>query len=213
MMATPTDALLVQATLPEGGSALLHEFICHLRTALQATPLQNSNVQLHAASNDAQNLFYAYLHLDERMSIEPSVAAWVEAIFKRDWPELRNLRVSRLEKMLDKRGASAATLPVFHYVVEMDPEAGCMPELSSWYDTEHMPGLAAVPGCVRASRYLNHDHGPLSLACYDLVTQDTLGSPPWLAVRETEWSSRMRPRFTNTIRTMFDVLANAHQQS
>jgi hypothetical protein len=61
---------------------------------------------------------------------------------------------------------------------------------------------------VRASRYLNHDHGPLSLACYDLVTQETLGSPPWLAVRETEWSSRMRPRFTNTIRTMFDLLAD-----
>ena len=94
----------------------------------------------------------------------------------------------------------------------MDPEAGWMPELSSWYDTEHMPGLATVPGCVGASRFLNHDQGPQSLACYDLVTQETLGSTAWLAVRETEWSSRMRPHFTNTIRTMFDLLADAKSQ-
>ena len=205
---TPTDALLVQATLPAGGAALLPELTGHLRTSLQ-----DSTVQVHAAFNDAQGLFYVYLQLAERQLLTPLLAASLQATLKNKWPTLSKLRVSRLEKMLDKRGASAATLPVFHYVVEMDPEAGWMPELSDWYDTEHMPGLATVPGCVRASRYLNHDHGPLSLACYDLVTQDTLGSPPWLAVRETEWSSRMRPRFTNTIRTMFDVLANAHQQS
>ena len=207
----PTDALLVQATLPDGGGVVLTRLTSHLQTVLQETPLHDSAVQVHAAFNAAQNLFYAYLHLHERTSVEASVAVWLEAMLKNDLPELQNLRVSRLEKMLDKRGASAAVPAVFHYVVEMDPESGWMPQLSDWYDTEHMPGLAAVPGCVRASRYINHDHGPLSLACYDLVTQETLGSPPWLAIRETEWSSRMRPRFTNTQRTMFDVVARAER--
>ncbi len=204
---TTTDALLVRATLPADNTAPLSELLNHLHTALP-----DSTVQVHAAFNDAQGLFYAYLHLAERRQLEPSVTTALEAMLKNKWPALHNLHVSRLEKMLDKKGASATTPAVFHYVVEMDPEAGWMPELSDWYDTEHMPGLALVPGCVRASRYLNHDHGPLSLACYDLVTQDTLGSPPWLAVRETEWSSRMRPRFTNTIRTMFDLIADARQQ-
>lgn len=207
MMAAPTDALLVQATLPAGGAKLLPELTAHLHTALLATPLRDSPVQVHAAFNDAQGLLYAYLHLAERKSFDPSVAALLEATLKSMWPAVHELRISRLEKMLDKRGASTTTLPVFHYVVEMDPETGWMPELSKWYDTEHMPGLAAVPGCVRASRYLNHDHGPLSLACYDLVTQEALDSPPWLSIRETEWSSRMRPRFTNTLRTMFNVMA------
>jgi len=64
-----------------------------------------------------------------------------------------------------------------------------------------------VPGCVGASRYLNHDHGPASLACYDLVAEDTLGSPAWLAVRATDWSSRTRPHFVGTRRTMFRVIA------
>ncbi|MES2943422.1 MAG: hypothetical protein V4772_11180 [Pseudomonadota bacterium] len=68
------------------------------------------------------------------------------------------------------------------------------------------PGLAQVNGCVQASRFLNHDHGPLSLASYDLLSEETLGSPLWLAVRGTQWSSRMRLRFTNTIHTMFRLL-------
>jgi hypothetical protein len=211
MAATLTDALLVQARLPAGGRARLPQWLDHLRTAFQDSPWPGLSVQVHGACNEAQSLVYAYLHLDKRTPLEASVAAWLETKLKDSWPELRDLRVSRLEKMLDKRGASAATPAVFHYVVEMDPEAGWLPELFSWYDTEHMPGLALVPGCVRASRYVNHDHGPLSLACYDLVSQETLGSPPWLAIRETEWSSRMRPRFTNTIRTMFDLMTKANR--
>jgi hypothetical protein len=70
-----------------------------------------------------------------------------------------------------------------------------------------MPGLAGVPGCVHAMRMLNHDAGPLSLACYDLVSEDTLGSPPWMAVRQTAWSDIARPHFMNTKRTMFAVVA------
>ena len=86
-----------------------------------------------------------------------------------------------------------------------------MDEIARWYNTEHMPGLAAVPGCVRASRFINHDHGPLSYACYDLVAQETLGSEPWLAVRHTDWSSRARPHFTNTRRTMFGFAAQTEK--
>ena len=117
------------------------------------------------------------------------------------------VRVSRLEKMFEAAGRSAGAPPVFHYIVEMDPEAGWMPEISRWYDTEHMPGLASVEGCILAMRLLNHDHGPLSLACYDLVTDQALTLPAWLAVRGTAWSDITRPHFTNTIRTMFDVKA------
>jgi hypothetical protein len=37
-----------------------------------------------------------------------------------------------------------------------------------------------------------------------LVARDTLGSPPWLAVRGTAWSDICRPHFTNTSRTLFE---------
>ena len=60
-----------------------------------------------------------------------------------------------------------------------------------------------MPGTVRALRYECRHKGPRYLACYDLHTRETFGSPPWLAVRATDWSSRVRPSFRNTRRTMF----------
>ncbi len=167
-------------------------------------------VKVHAALDPQTGMMYAYLYLTDSLQLEHAVASTLEARLQESSPQLQQLRVSRLEKVFDQAGASADKTPAYHYVVEMDPETGWMPQLADWYDSEHMPGLAGVPGCVRASRFLNHDHGPLSLACYDLVTQDTLGSIPWLAIRETEWSSRMRPHFTNTLRTMFDLAVDAH---
>lgn len=116
-----------------------------------------------------------------------------------------HIRVSRLEQVCAAPGRSAGERAVFHYVVEMDPEEGWMPEISRWYDEEHMPGLAAVDGCILALRFLNHDHSPYSLACYDLVTDQALHLPAWLAVRGTAWSDITRPHFQNTIRTMFDT--------
>ena len=112
-----------------------------------------------------------------------------------------------LEPVFDAAGASAQAPARFHYVVETDPEDGWFDEISRWYDEEHMPGLASVPGCIHAWRYLNRSgNGPVSFACYDLASEDTLGSPAWLAVRHTAWSDRARPHFTNTRRTLFRVV-------
>ena len=108
-----------------------------------------------------------------------------------------------LHLTLDLPGASAGQEAPWHYIVETDvlPEAEA--DLNAWYDQEHLPGLAAVPGTVRAQRWECRDESPRYLACYDLHTQETFGSPPWLAVRATDWSSRVRPSFRNTRRTMF----------
>ncbi|MFT4269358.1 MAG: hypothetical protein QM586_19415 [Xenophilus sp.] len=124
-------------------------------------------------------------------------------------PAARAIRSSPLEPVFDTAGAAAGQEALYHYAVEMDPEAGWMAEIGRWYDAEHMPGLAAVPGTVRAMRFLNHGHGPLSLACYDLASGAVLGSPPWLAVRATAWSDVTRPHFTHTKRTLFQVAIGA----
>ena len=116
-------------------------------------------------------------------------------------------RASRLARQLEIVGASPGLTPGAHYIVEMDPEAGWKEELFAWYDQEHMPGLAAVPGGLHAVRLLNLDHGPLTLACYDLTAKEIMGCPPWLAVRHSKWSDRVRPHFTNARRTMFEVIA------
>jgi hypothetical protein len=161
-------------------------------------------VTLHrmAWSADLQTIYF-YARLVERTVLDEDALSSLAVLFRRVCLDATEVRVSRLECVFDAPGHSRPETPIFPYIVEMDPEAGWMPEISRWYDIEHMPGLAAVPGCIRAMRMINHDHGPLSLACYDLVSTQTLGSPPWLAIRGTAWSDVVRPHFTNTKRTMF----------
>jgi len=115
--------------------------------------------------------------------------------------------IHALELKATLPGASAGALPTHHYVVWTDIAEGWEEELDAWYAGEHMPGLASVPGTVRARRFRCVDgRGPRSFAAYDLVGPDVLGSSPWLAVRGTEWSSRVRPQFRNTRRWMCRTL-------
>ncbi len=100
-------------------------------------------------------------------------------------------------------GASAGERPAFHYVVETDVAPEHEDELNAWYDQEHLPGLADVPGTIRATRFRRASGSPKYLACYDLTTPATLDRDEWLAVRHTAWSSRVRPLFRNTRRTMY----------
>jgi hypothetical protein len=113
------------------------------------------------------------------------------------------LSASRLALAYETEGASSGEAAPFHYCVEFDPAPGWEPEIASWYDTEHMPGLAKAHGCVRAWRFLNLDAGPRSLACYDLVSPAARETKTWQDVVATPWASRVRPHFHNTKRTLF----------
>ena len=148
---------------------------------------------------------YAYLKLHQPRRMTRQQAGDIQGL----WRALsgdHNARASRLARQNEIAGASPALRPAAHYVVEMDPEAGWEAALFAWYDQEHMPGLAAVPGCVHAVRLFNLDNGPLNFACYDLSAKEVMGCLPWLAVRNSSWSDRVRPHFKNARRTMFEVI-------
>lgn len=89
-----------------------------------------------------------------------------------------------------------------HYVVETDVADGHEADFEAWYAQEHLPGLAAVPGTVRAQRH-RRAGSPGHLASYDLTGPQVLDSPAWLAVRATPWSDRVRAQFRRTRRRMF----------
>ena len=198
----PTDFVLVQAKLGAASVPSLAQAFASV-VSQSALPLALRRV---AWSAELQTV-YGYAKLPARTELSALALQPLAQAFQIAIPAAQDIRLSRLQAAMDLQGHSYAQFPVFHYVVEMDPEDGWMPEISRWYDTEHMPGLAAVPGTIRATRLLNHDYGPLSLACYDLVSTETLGSAPWLAVRGTAWSDITRPHFTNTKRSMFTVIA------
>ncbi|HEY9281566.1 MAG TPA: hypothetical protein VIP51_15975 [Eoetvoesiella sp.] len=113
------------------------------------------------------------------------------------------VEVVSLQRTLEVAGHSAGKPSGWHYVVETDVQPGAEGDFNDWYSTEHLPGLAAVPGTVVARRYISCAGSPKHYATYDLETIETFGSEPWVAVRATDWSSRVRPNFVNTKRTMF----------
>ena len=111
--------------------------------------------------------------------------------------------IARLTQLAGLPGASAGLDAPYRYVVETDVAPEHEADFNAWYQQEHLAGLASVPGTVHAARYRNIDGHPRYHACYDLENPATLQSAPWLAVRATPWSDRVRPTFKNTKRTMF----------
>jgi hypothetical protein len=126
-----------------------------------------------------------------------------EALMRRIGARLEGFALMRLQPELDIAGADFGAAAPYHYVVETDVEALHARELADWYAKEHLPGLAAVSGAVRARRLTNMDGAPRSFACYDLRDPSVLASDAWLAVRASAWSGRVRPMFRNTRRTLF----------
>ena len=172
------------------------------------TKLANGNGVSGVHANEALEggELYIYLELNQPQPVQSDVAQRIAMAAQAMLPG-RTLTAARLVRAFDMPGASSGEPAPFHYTVENDPVLGSEEEMMRWYDTEHMPGLAALRGSVRAQRFFNLDSGPRSLASYDLVSPDILGSVSWLAVRHTEWSSFVRPNFRNTKRTMFRHLA------
>ena len=107
-----------------------------------ADGLPNVRVSAYAAVDEDET----YLYIDGGEGTLPEVGARVAE-------QLPGASVRVLHRTLDLPGASSGQDAPWHYIVETDvlPEAEA--DLNAWYDQEHLPGLAAVPGTVRALRY------------------------------------------------------------
>ncbi|HEY0300211.1 MAG TPA: hypothetical protein VGC36_02695 [Rhizomicrobium sp.] len=112
------------------------------------------------------------------------------------------VEVSRLSAQNMLAGASYGAASSHHLVVRTNVPEGAGHELERWYDEEHLIGLAAVPGCTLAQRLISLDALPRYYACYDIVSPQVIETPTWLKVRETEWSSHVRPTFRDTRRVV-----------
>lgn len=199
--ATAIDSLLLRCT------PAAHETATTLaQTALALLRRDFADLRLVRVAQQPQGVAYLYFQLGSPQPLSAEQTGQAERRLRSaGMAGLAACALSRLQLVMHCIGPANGEATPVHYAVEMDPEAGWQDELFAWYDQEHLPGLAAVAGTAQAFRYLNLDHGPLSLACYDLVDAEVMGCPAWLAVRGTPWSARVRPHFTNTRRTMFDA--------
>jgi hypothetical protein len=60
-----------------------------------------------------------------------------------------------------------------------------------WYDQEHAPKLAQVPGVLRARRFRDPVGKPRYIALYDLHDETVIERPEWRAALQTKWAKRM----------------------
>ncbi|MDA1098984.1 MAG: hypothetical protein O2967_08350 [Proteobacteria bacterium] len=78
-------------------------------------------------------------------------------------------------------------------------------DFNAWYDEEHLPALAAVPGTLAARRYRSGEDAEGThryVAIYHLTSPDVTRSAAWKTAVETPWSARVRPHFRDRIRIL-----------
>jgi hypothetical protein len=98
----------------------------------------------------------------------------------------------------DLAGAPAATA-LLVASMNIAPEAEA--EFTDWYNTEHLPQLAAVPGVLSARRYRATDTESERryVALYHLRDPAVSRSDAWSRAANTPWSERMRPHFRDLL--------------
>ena len=86
----------------------------------------------------------------------------------------------------------------------MNPTPETEKDFNDWYIQEHVPALAAVPGCLAARRFKIHkaesDGNHRYLALYHLTTPEVQTSAAWQKAVDTPWTHRVRPNTTDRLR-------------
>jgi hypothetical protein len=73
-------------------------------------------------------------------------------------------------------------------------------EFNEWYDKEHIPALAAVPGVLCARRFRGTSGNRKYVALYHLATPGVVESAEWKQARQSDWTSRLQPHFRDHLR-------------
>ena len=93
------------------------------------------------------------------------------------------------------------------YIVHTDIPEHIAAEYNEWYDREHLPRLATVPGVLRARRYERiSGPGPRYLTAYELAGSEVWESPAAHQARRTPWTEKMRTLFQNARRSMCKLI-------
>jgi len=86
-------------------------------------------------------------------------------------------------------------------LVAMTPGAEVETAFNAWYDTEHLPALARVPGVLCARRFRASGGALKYVALYHLTAPTVIESPEWKqASGSTPMPQRVRDQITNRLR-------------
>jgi hypothetical protein len=75
-------------------------------------------------------------------------------------------------------------------------------EFNEWYDHEHIPALAAVPGVLSARRFRDPKGTHRYLALYHVTSPEVTMGPDWKNAASSAWTERLRPHFRDHLRIL-----------
>ena len=81
-------------------------------------------------------------------------------------------------------------------------------DFNAWYEDEHIPALAAVPGVLAATRYRGDGGSHRYVALYHLASAKVPNGPAWREAASSPWTDRLRPHFRDHLR----ILAGAYSR-
>jgi hypothetical protein len=112
----------------------------------------------------------------------------------------RILRFEGTQTLPGNAGAPAGAGAVLLNAMNVAPEAEA--DFNRWYDEEHIPALAAVPGTLAARRYVSEEKGGSHkyVALYHLASPDVCAGAAWKKAVETPWTERIRPHMRDRVR-------------
>jgi hypothetical protein len=113
-----------------------------------------------------------------------------------------NREVTVGQLLLSIGAPPAASAPCV-FVARMDVHPSVDDEFNTWYSGEHVPMLAAVPGCLRVRRFVSHQGAPKYTTIYEFTGAEVLDSVEWVAAREHGRTVAMRTLMQNVSRTVY----------
>jgi hypothetical protein len=114
-------------------------------------------------------------------------------------------------ELLQSLGESPKGGAPYALLVRLETDDAHDAELNEWYEQEHLPALAGVPGCVAARRYRMTAGSPESvkyLMIYEAADRETIRGAAWNKAADTEWTRRMRPHFRNRKDNIGELIAS-----
>ncbi|MGH2585424.1 MAG: hypothetical protein ACRDJE_10970, partial [Dehalococcoidia bacterium] len=109
-------------------------------------------------------------------------------------PQFRNLHRG-IYTQIYPEGATAGAAPAGTtalLLVGISPPPGYEEEFEAWYNLEHIPYLAGVPGVLRARRFAPADGSNKLLAVYELAAAEVPSTDAWTKAADTPWTLRQR---------------------
>jgi hypothetical protein len=120
------------------------------------------------------------------------------------WSKRVTSRVERLMRFEGEQTLPGDKLPpsdaggLLLNAMNVDPAVEA--EFNEWYDKEHIPALAAVPGVLCARRFRATDGNRRYVALYHLESPGVQATAAWKSAADSEWTRRLRPHFRDHLR-------------